>query len=581
MKELLKLLKRQKKESILAPTFKLLEACFDLFVPLVVAAIIDNGIDGGRGNGYIVKMSLLLVALAAVGLAMAIAAQYFAAKAATGFAKDVRSSLFKKIQSLSYSEIDSLGTSSMITRMTSDVNQLQSGVNLALRLFLRAPIIVFGSAIMAFMIDPESAVIFVVVIPLLSIVVFGIMLLCIPLYKKAQNAIDSLLGKTRENLSGARVIRAFASEDREIAEFDECNNKQTKIQRFVGRISALMNPLTYLIVNAGIIAIVYVGAKRVDGGVMLRGSVVALYNYMSQILIELVKLANLIITVSKAAACGNRIGDIVYGMDEIGACSGESTKKTTPSIRSNDYAVSFSNVTLKYNKNGDEALSDVSFNASRGETIGIIGGTGSGKSSLVNLIAGFYNATSGDVTVDGINTADYERKELLSKIGIVPQKAVLFKGSIRDNIKWGNENATDEEILHAIDMAQGSDIIEKKGSLDYEIEQDARNLSGGQKQRLTIARALVKNPEILILDDSASALDFATDAALRHEIKKLDCTIFIVSQRASSVMFADKIVVLDDGAAVGVGSHSELMKTSETYREIYFSQYPDEKEAKA
>lgn len=578
LKNLLIYLKKQRRECILAPLFKLLEACFDLMVPLVVKAIIDNGINGGLGSGYIVKMSLILVALAAVGMAMAVAAQYFAAKAAVGFATDVRSALFCKMQYLSYSEIDKLGTSTMITRMTSDVNQLQNGVNLVLRLFLRAPVIVFGAAIMAFTIDAQSAVVFAVVIPLLSVVVFGIMLITIPLYKKSQSGVDTLLKKTKENLDGARVIRAFAREDSEIDEFDKHNAALTKIQLFVGRISALMNPLTYLLINAAVIFIVYIGARRVDGGFILQGSIVALYNYMAQILIELIKLANLIITTSKAIACGNRIGDIISGVSQT-LDGGDSKIARNKIEKKNDYAVAFDNVSLKYTEGGDEALCGVSFTVSKGETVGVIGGTGSGKTSLVNLIPAFYRASGGEVTVDGVPVDDYDKKELLKKIGVVPQKAVLFSGTIRENILWGNESATDDEINRAIISAQAWDVVDKKGGLDYVIEQDARNLSGGQRQRLTIARALVKNPEILILDDSASALDYATDAALRSAIKELDSTVFVVSQRASSVMFADKIVVLDDGAVVGVGTHDELIKSCEPYREIYFSQYPDEKEA--
>ena len=570
-------MKRHTKECILAPTFKLLEACFDLAVPLVVAAIIDNGINGGRGTPYIVKMALILVVLAAVGLVMAVAAQFFAAKAAVGFAGDVRVALFKKIQSLSYTDIDALGTSSMITRMTSDVNQLQSGVNLVLRLFLRAPVIVFGACIMAFTIDAKSAFVFVVAIPLLAVVVFGIMLLCIPLYKKAQTGVDKLLGKTRENLTGARVIRAFASEEREIAEFDERNEALTKVQKFVGRISALMNPLTFLIINGAVIALIYIGSKQIDGGIILQGSVVALYNYMAQILIELIKLANLIITTSKAVACGNRIEDIISGVETT--LDVPSEKESEPKNKIDEFAVSFKNVSLKYGTGGDESLSGITFDVKKGETVGIIGGTGSGKTSLVNLIPAFYPATSGCVTVDGIPVGAYKKADLLSKIGVVPQKAVLFKGTIRDNILWGKADASDDEIMHAVDMAQASDIIDKKGGLDYVVEQDARNLSGGQRQRLTIARALVKNPEILILDDSASALDFATDAKLRRAVSKINSTVFIVSQRASSVMNADKIVVLDDGEAVGIGTHEQLMECCETYREIFFSQFPDKKEA--
>jgi len=569
-------MKKQAFGAVLAPLFKLLEACFDLMVPLVVAAIIDVGIKGGAGAPYIIKMSIVLVALAFIGFTMAVIAQYFAAKASVRFATDVRSALFKKFQELSYSQIDKFGTSSMITRMTSDVNQLQSGTNLALRLFLRAPIIVFGSAIMAFSIDSKSALTFVVAIPLLCIAVFGVMLLTMPLYKKAQTGTDKILKRTRENLTGARVIRAFANEEKEIAEFDIDNNSLTHIQKIVGRISAVMNPVTYLIVNAAIIALVYIGSKQVEGGIILQGSVVALYNYMSQILIELIKLANLIVSVSKAVACSNRIGDVLNGK----SIDSDTIENDSTALEASPNAfLSFKNVSVKYSKESDESLSDVSFDVERGETIGIIGGTGSGKTTLVNLIPALYLASSGAVYLDGANVNSIDKQTLLEKIGIVPQKAVLFKGSIKENIKWGNENATDEEIMKAIEIAQASDIVNEKGGLDFEIEQEARNLSGGQKQRLTIARALVKNPEILILDDSASALDFATDAALRQAIKKLETTVFIVSQRASSVMFADKIIVLDDGKAVSIGNHDELIKASEEYKEIYYSQYPEEMEA--
>ncbi len=572
---MLKLLKKYRKECVLAPTFKLLEACFDLTVPIVVAAVIDNGINGDGGSSYIIKMVFILVALAAVGMAVATAAQYFAAKAAVGFSGDVREELFKKIQTFSYSELDSLGTSSMITRMTSDVNQLQTGINLFLRLFLRAPVIVFGAMIMAFVINAHIALIFVVAIALLFAVVYGVMFLTVPLYKKSQADLDSLLLLTRENLDGARVIRAFAAEEREIADFDKKNAALTKMQYFVGKISALMNPLTYMIINFAVIALIYFGSRQIDGGIILQGSLVALYSYMAQILVELIKFANLIVTMSKTAASKKRI-------DEIMRIEPERTGSDISDIsqKIGDAAVSFDNVSLRYGTGGDDVLSNISFDVRRGETVGIIGGTGSGKTSLINLIPHFYDATGGTVYVYGIPVERYDSQTLLQKIGIVPQKAVLFKGTVRDNIKWGNENASDDEIIDAIKLAQGYDIIEKSGGLDREIEQDAKNLSGGQRQRLTIARALIKKPEILILDDSASALDYATDAALRRAIKTVDATVFIVSQRASAVMGADKIIVMNDGEICGIGTHDELIRSCPTYREIYFSQYP-EKEADA
>ena len=572
---MLKLLKKYRKECVLAPTFKLLEACFDLTVPIVVAAVIDNGINGDGGSSYIIKMALILVALAAVGMAAATAAQYFAAKAAVGFSGDVREELFKKIQTFSYSELDSLGTSSMITRMTSDVNQLQTGINLFLRLFLRAPVIVFGAMIMAFVINAHIAIIFVVAIALLFAVVYGVMFLTVPLYKKSQADLDSLLLLTRENLDGARVIRAFAAEEREIADFDKKNAALTKMQYFVGKISALMNPLTYMIINFAVIALIYFGSRQIDGGIILQGSLVALYSYMAQILVELIKFANLIVTMSKTAASKKRIDEIMrFEPERTGSDINDISQK------SGDAAVSFDNVSLRYGAGGDDVLSNISFDVRRGETVGIIGGTGSGKTSLINLIPHFYDATGGTVYVYGIPVERYDGQTLLQKIGIVPQKAVLFKGTVRDNIKWGNENASDDEIIDAIKLAQGYDIIEKSGGLDREIEQDAKNLSGGQRQRLTIARALIKKPEILILDDSASALDYATDAALRRAIKTVDATVFIVSQRASAVMGADKIIVMNDGEICGIGTHDELIRSCPTYREIYFSQYP-EKEADA
>ena len=574
MKSLLVYLKGYKKETILAPLFKMLEASFELFVPLVIAAIIDVGIEN-KDMGYIVKMALVLVALAIIGLTCALTAQYFSAKAAVGFAAKLKSALFKHIEGLSFKEIDKLGTSTLITRMTSDVNQVQSGVNLVLRLFLRSPFIVFGAMIMAFTIDVKAALIFVVAIPLLSIVVFRIMLLSIPLYKKVQSALDKVLMVTRQNLTGARVIRAFNQEESEIREFDDKNDALTNLQKYVGKISGLMNPLTFIIVNGAIIALIWVGAIRVDNGIITQGEVVALVNYMSQILVELVKLANLIITVTKAVACGNRIQavfEINNSMSEGAVNLGEYT-----STDSNDtYAVEFRNVSLCYNEGADNSLSDINFAVKKGETVGIIGGTGSGKSSLVNLIPRFYDATSGEILINGVNVKDYTFDSLRESVGIVMQKAVLFKGSIRDNIKWGKTDATDEEIWKALEISQSEEFVSsKEGDIDYEIAQGGKNLSGGQKQRLTIARAVIRNPQILILDDSASALDYATDAKLRKAIKEYsdNTTVFIVSQRTASIMHADKIIVLDEGNIVGMGKHEELLKNCEVYKEIYYSQF--------
>lgn len=572
MKKLLIYLKPYIKESILSPLFKMLEALIDLFVPLVIAEIIDVGL-AENDMGYIVKMCGLLIVLGVVGLAFSITAQFFAAKASVGFVARVRHALFKHIQTLSYSEIDTSGTSTLITRMTSDANQVQSGTNLTLRLLMRSPFVVFGSMIMAFTIDSETAGIFAVNIAALSVVVFGIMLACIPLYKKVQGRLDSVLGITKENLTGARVIRAFCMEDEETKEFYERNNALTVIQKFTGRISSLMNPLTYIIVNFAIIWLIHTGAVRVYDGIITQGAVVALYNYMSQILVELVKLANLIISITKAVACGNRIQAVLN--IEPSAVAPEKTAGTV----NGEYAVEFRNVSLKYKTAAEESLTNIDFKVKHGETVGIIGGTGSGKSSLVNMIPGFYRAEKGSVLIDGIDVCNYSETDLRNKTGIVPQKAVLFGGSIRENLKWGNKNATDEEIMSAIETAQAADVINnKENGLDSMIEQGGKNLSGGQKQRLTIARALVKEPEILILDDSASALDFATDAALRRAIREKcsDMTVFIVSQRASSVRYADKIVVLDDGKTVGIGTHKELIESCEIYREIYESQFRKE-----
>lgn len=567
MKKLLVYLKDYIKESILGPLFKLLEALFELFVPLVIAAIIDTGIENGD-TGYIIKMCLVLVLLGFVGLAFSITAQYFAAKASVGFVSKIRHVLFGHIQSLSYSELDQIGTSTLITRMTSDMNQVQNGMNLALRLLLRSPFVVFGAMIMAFTIDVPSAMIFVYVTIVLLIVVFGIMLGSIPLYKKVQQKLDAVMTVTRENLTGVRVIRAFCKEDEETDDFINKNNELTASQKFVGKISALMNPVTYVIINLAIIWLIHTGAVSVNEGILTQGAVVALYNYMSQILVELIKLANLIINITKSIACGNRIQAVLDIKPDLE--SGNSS--------CNEGSVEFDHVNLRYKNAGADSLSDITFTAAKGETIGIIGATGSGKSSLVNLIPRFYDAASGEVKVGGVNVKDMDVEQLREKIGVVPQKAVLFHGTIRENMQWGVTNASDDEIMEAIEAAQGLDVIKAKGGLDCEIEQGGKNLSGGQRQRLTIARALVKKPEILILDDSASALDFATDAALRKSLRELDYhpTVFIVSQRTSSIQHADRIIVLDDGAAVGIGTHDELMKSCSVYQEIYNSQFKKE-----
>lgn len=576
MRKLLVYLKDYKKESALAPLFKMLEATFELFVPLVVAAIIDKGITTGD-SGYVLRMGLILISLGIVGLVCSITAQYFAAKAAVGFATKLKHALFGHIQSLSFTEIDTLGTSTMITRMTSDTNQVQNGVNMVLRLFLRSPFIVFGAMIMAFTIDVKAAMIFVVTIPLLSIVVFGIMILTMPMYRKVQANLDRVLGSTRENLTGARVIRAFSKEQEETEHFEKENAALADMQLFVGKISALTNPVTYIIINAATIILLYTGAVRVDEGSITQGEVVALVNYMSQILIELVKLANLIITITKALACANRI-ESVFEM--------QSSMEWKEASESNgkaegDLSVEFDHVSLTYAGAGAESLSDIDFRAKRGQTIGIIGGTGSGKSSLVNMIPRFYDATKGEVRVDGRNVKDYSMEELREKIGVVLQKAVLFQGTIRENLLWGKGDATEEDLWQAVETAQAGEFVEQKdGKLDAPVAQEGRNLSGGQRQRLTIARALVGHPDILILDDSASALDYATDAALRKAIKELEgeMTVFIVSQRASSIRYADQIIVLDDGCMVGIGTHDELLRSCEVYQEIYYSQFPKEKE---
>ena len=595
MKKILPYFKPYKVQSLLGPLFKLLEATFELVVPFIVALIVDKGlgarVDGGypyADKSYIAIMCAVLGGFGLVGLVCAVTAQYFAAKAATGVSTQLRKALFAKLQSLSYSDMDTLGTSAMLTRMTNDVNQLQSGINMVLRLFLRSPFIVFGAMIMAFFIDRHSALVFVGTIPVLSAAVFAVMLVCMPLYKKSQGKLDKVLLSTRENLTGARVLRAFCKEDDEKRLFAERNGELTKSQKFVGGISALMNPLTYALINGAIIVLIYVGALRVDHGNLSQGSVLALYNLMTQILVELIKLANLIITVTKAAACGSRIE---------GVLDMESSLKLLPAGEENTSAggkgegsivsesgetlqafVEFDRVSMRYKGGGENSLTDIDFRLKRGETVGVIGGTGSGKTTLVNLVPHFYDVTEGSVRVAGKDVRAYDPKVLRDKIGVVPQKAVLFKGTIRENLQWGKADATDEELMAAARAAQADKVIEDKGGLDAPVEQGGRNFSGGQKQRLTIARALVRRPEILILDDSASALDYATDAALRRALKELDYapTVFVVSQRTSAMNGADKIVVLDEGRAAGIGTHEELLKDCPVYREIYESQHKKE-----
>lgn len=575
LRALLKYLRNYKKETVLAPLFKLLEASFELFVPLVMAAIIDHGI--GQADGvYVLKMGGVLIALGLIGLVCSITAQYFAAKAATGFSTELRHELFEHIQQLSYTKMDTIGTSTLITRMTSDINQVQSGVNLVLRLFLRSPFIVFGAMVMAFTVDVKAALVFVAAIPLLSLVVFGIMLITMPLYRKVQSNLDVVLGITRENLTGVRVIRAFNKEANEKQCFEQQNQMLTDAQKFVGKISGLMNPVTYIIVNGALIVLIYTGALRVDAGIITQGQVVALVNYMSQILVELVKLANLIITVTKAFACGNRIQSVFE--EETGMTEG--SEGWTDPGEADTPVVEFDHVNLRYAGAGEDSLTDISFRAMPGQTIGVIGGTGSGKSSVVNLIPRFYDATEGSVRIQGKDARDYRLEELRSHIGMVPQKAVLFQGTIAQNLRWGKENATEAELEKAIEISQAKEFVDgKEDRLNYQIEQNGKNLSGGQRQRLTIARALVRDPEILILDDSASALDFATDAKLRKAIRQMDShpVVFIVSQRASSIQYADQILVLDDGELAGIGTHAELMESCEIYREIYESQFEKEK----
>lgn len=572
MKKLLSFLRDYKKESILAPLFKLLEATFELFVPLVIAQIIDVGIPAGDKR-HIVNMFGWLLLLALIGLVCSITAQFFAAKAATGFATKLRSALFSHIQNMSFTQIDQVGTSTMITRMTSDINQVQSGVNMVLRLFLRSPIIVFGAMIMAFTIDVKAALVFVVTIPLLVVVVFGIMMLSIPLHKKVQTALDKVLGLTRENLTGVRVIRAFNKEADEIQNFEEQNLILSGLQNFVGKITACLNPFTYVIINAAIVVLIYIGAMQVDAGKLTQGEVVALWNYMSQILVELVKLANLIVTMTKAVACGDRVWAVLSTGE--GEPREESLPQRNPEDGKAPYLV-FDHVGLTYAGAGAETLSDLSFTVNKGDTIGIIGGTGSGKTSLVHLLPRFYEVTEGEIRLNGKSLKEYPVKELRSRVGIVMQKAVLFKGTVRSNLIWGKADATDEEMWEALSIAQAKEIIAgKEGGLDAEVAQNGKNFSGGQRQRLTIARALVGKPDILILDDSASALDYATDAALRSAIRQMegDTTVFIVSQRASSIQYADQIIVLDDGKAVGIGTHEELLAGCEVYQEIYYSQF--------
>ena len=578
MKQLMMYLKDYKKESILAPLFKLLEAFFELLVPLVMANIIDYGISN-RNMGYIGKMGLLLLLLGVVGLASSITAQFFAAKAAVGFSTQLRQALFDHIEDLSFTDIDKAGTSTMITRMTSDVNQVQSGINMTLRLFLRSPIIVFGAMIMAFTIDVKCALIFVVAIPLLSVVVFGIILSTIPMYKKVQSKLDQVLGITRENLTGVRVIRAFHQEAKESDRFRENNEALSAMQIFVGKISACMNPVTYIIVNGAIIALIYTGAVQVNIGNLSQGEVVAIINYMNQILVELVKLANLIVTMTKALACADRVAS-VFDIGADAAYVGAQNQKLADKVDKSAPFLDFKHVSLTYQGAGAPTLQDMNFTVNRGDTVGIIGGTGSGKTSLVNLIPGFYPATEGEILLEGRDIRTMSDEELRGRIGVVPQKAVLFKGTIRSNLQWGKPDATEEEMWKALELAQASEVVDgKPGKLDATVAQNGKNFSGGQRQRLTIARALVRNPEILILDDSASALDYATDAKLRAAIRTLEdkTTTFIVSQRASTIRHADKIIVLDDGEIAGMGTHDELLKDCTVYQEIYYSQYPEQR----
>ena len=573
MKSLLVYLKNYKKESFFAPLFKMLEAIFFFFFPLVVSSVIDNGILRNDYRKVLYDVGIMVV-LAVVGMSVSVTAQYFAAKAAAGFGRELRSDLFKKIQSLSFSELDSAGTSTLVTIMTNDTAQVQNGVNMVLRLFLRSPFIVFGALVMAFTIDVQCALIFLVTIPILTVVIVAIMRYTMPRYRSIQFHLDELTLKTRENLSGARVIRAFTREVEETESFFEKNKALSHLQKAVGRISALMNPLTYVIINVAIIVLIYEGGVRVDAGDLSQGQVVALYNYMSQILVELIKLANLIVTVTRSFACASRIENVFKLQNSL--------QHSDNTVKANDYAVCFDHVSLKYNGSSEESLKDIDFRANKGDIIGIIGGTGSGKTSLVSLIPHFYDATEGTVYVNGVDVKAQEDHLLRNKIGFVLQKAALFKGTVRDNLLWGNKNATDDEMRASLKDAQVLDTINEKGGLDAEIKQNGANFSGGQKQRLSVARALVRKPEILILDDSSSALDFATEAAMRKAILNLSYkpTVFIVSQRASSVMFADQIIVLDDGECVGCGTHADLLNNCEVYREIYESQFQKEAAAK-
>lgn len=573
MKKLLKYLKGYEKETVLAPLFKMLEASFELLVPLVMAAVIDTGI-AGKDRGFVVRMCLLMIALGVIGLVCSVTAQYFAAKAAVGFSEKLRHALFSHIQSLSFAEMDAIGTSTLITRMTSDINQVQSGLNMILRLFLRSPFIVAGAMVMAFTIDGKAALVFAVTIPLLCAVVLGIMRLSMPLYRKVQAGLDRILGITRENLTGVRVIRAFHREEAETQRFESENDALNRGQMFVGRISALMNPLTFVLINAGIAALLWTGALQVEAGYLTQGEVVALVNYMSQILVELIKFANLIITVTKGFACANRIAAVFD--TKPGLVSGEKKDGKWKAGEDTDIAVSFEHVSLKYQGAGAEALTDISFQVKRGETLGIIGGTGSGKSSVVHLIPRFYDATGGCVKVNGVDVKEYPLHELRGRIGMVMQQAALFKGTIRENLLWGKENATEEELERALTVSQAREFVEEKeGGLDAKVAQGGKNLSGGQRQRLTIARALARGPQILILDDSASALDYVTDRKLREALQNLEekPAVLIVSQRAASIRHADRILVLDDGRAAGLGTHEELLDTCAVYREIYDSQF--------
>lgn len=570
MKKLFKNLKGYEKESVLGPLGKLLEATLELIVPLVIAAIIDNGIDGSD-NGYVIRMSLLLVLIGLAGLGFSTVAQFYCAKASVGFITKTKKELFAHLQTLSYSDVDKIGTSTMIARMTTDASKVQTGLNLALRLLLRSPFVVFGAMIMAFTISPKAGLSFAIVIPLLSIVVFGIMIISMPLYKKVQSGVDKILSKTRENLSGVRVIRAFGKEENEIDSFKKENDELTHSQKYVGKISALMNPLTYVIINLGILLLIYTGALQVDSGELTRGQVIALYNYMSQILVELVKLANLIISITKALASASRISSVFD-------ITSSQTFGEVDSIADSEFVLEIKGGALKYPKSAENSVEGIDLSVKSGETVGIIGGTGSGKTSLINLIPRFYDATEGEVLLYGKNIEEYTKDFLVQNIGIVPQKAVLFSGSIKDNVLFGNENATDEEIERALSIAQANDVVVAKGGLNAKVESGGKNLSGGQRQRLTIARALVKSPKILILDDAASALDYATDAALRMALKNelSSTTVFIVSQRTASVMHADKILVLEDGQVICSGTHGELLEKSEVYREIHESQFTEE-----